>query len=94
MRINFDSDDEEDNEEEEDENVIESNKIINDDINKMEGYLYKFIDGKMKKLWFKLVNKDLYYYKNKFDVEHKGIHNLSGLFLEEIGSKIINGKRI
>ncbi len=37
----------------------------------------------MKKLWFKLVHKDLYYYKSKEDPQHKGMHNLSGVFLKE-----------
>ena len=37
----------------------------------------------MKKLWFKLVHRDLYYYKTKNDTSHKGMHNLSGVFINE-----------
>ena len=37
----------------------------------------------MRELYFKLVHKDLYFYKNKDDTKHKGMHNLSGLFLQK-----------
>lgn len=40
-------------------------------------------------MWFKLVHKDLYYYKSKEDPSHKGMHNLSGVFIKE-EQKIIN----
>ena len=63
------SDDEEEEEEE-------------DDILKYEGILYKLVDGKMRELYFKLVHRDLYFFKNKNDLQHKGMHNLSGLFLQ------------
>ena len=66
-----DIDDDEEEEEEDD-----------DDILKYEGTLYKLVDGKMRELYFKLVHKDLYFYKNKGDSKHKGMHNLSGLFLQ------------
>ena len=54
-----------------------------DEILKNEGYLYKFVDGKMRELYFKLVHKDLYFFKNKDDPQHKGMHNLNGLFLQK-----------
>ena len=69
--IQFDEDSSE-SEEEEDEKVII-----------FEGFLYKNVDGKLKKLYFKLIHKDLYYFKNKDDKVHRGMHNLSGLFLQE-----------
>ena len=73
---NADSDKEnksnEEEEEEEEENIL-----------KCEGELFKLIDGKMRELYFKLVHKDLYFYKNKGDVQHKGMHNLNGLFLQK-----------
>ncbi len=51
---------------------------------KFEGYLYKITQTKkLKKLWFKLIYKDLYYYKNKEEMVHKGMHNLSGVFVKE-----------
>lgn len=57
----------------------------NDNTNlKYEGYLYKITQSKkLKKLWFKLIFKDLYYYKNKEETVHKGMHNLSGVFVKE-----------
>lgn len=49
-----------------------------------EGFLFKLTHSKkLKKLWFKLVYKDLYYYKTKDDHQHKGMHNLSGVFIKE-----------
>ena len=37
----------------------------------------------MRSLYFRLVHKDLYFYKNKLDKTHKGMHNLNGLFLQK-----------
>lgn len=34
-------------------------------------------------MWFKLVHRDLYYFKSKEDKSHKGMHNLSGVFINE-----------
>ena len=69
-------------EEEEEENVVQN-----------EGYLIKFVDNKLKRVWFKLVGKDLFYFKNKnYDI-HKGMHNLSGVFINEEEPKEINGKK-
>ena len=50
-----------------------------------QGKLYKFVKDKFKELWFKLIYKDLYYYKNKNEKVHRGMHNLSGLFLKTEG---------
>ena len=58
-----------------------------------QGKLYKFVKDKMKELWFKLIYKDLYYYKNKNEKIHRGMHNLSGLFLKTEGAKEIKGKK-
>ena len=66
-----DSDNDENYEYEDDEEVI-----------KYEGYLYKLIDNKMRKLWFKLVHRDLYFFKDKKEDSHRGMHNLSGLFIQ------------
>ena len=60
---------------------------------KNEGYLYKYVANKLKKVWFKLVHKDLFYFKNDKDEIHKGMHNLSGVFLNEEPIKEINGKK-
>ena len=74
----------------------ESGEINEDDdeeeVLKYEGYLYKLVENKMKRLWFKLVHKDLYFYKDKNDQSHRGMHNLSGLFIKIEESKIYEGK--
>ena len=58
-----------------------------------EGYLYKLVDNTMRKLWFKLLHKDLFYYKNKDEKSHKGMHNLSGLFFKEEKPYDLDGTR-
>ena len=75
---------EEDYEDENEENNGESEE------NEYEGYIYKFNNGKMIKIWFKLFYKDLFYYKKKGDIRHRGMHNLSGLFFKEEPTKIFN----
>ena len=50
-----------------------------------EGYLFKIQENKVKKIYFKLICKDLYYYKSKTNKRHKGIHNLSGVFIQSNG---------
>ena len=54
-----------------------------EDVITQEGYLYKLVDNKMKKVFFKLIHKDLYFYKSKSAGHHRGMHNLSGVFLTE-----------
>ena len=58
-------------------------ELFESENNNYEGYIYKEINGKMKKMWFKLLYKDLFYYKKKEDIKHKGMHNISGLFFKE-----------
>ncbi len=58
---------------------------------KYEGYLYKMIgDNKLKRLYFKLLHKDLYFFKNDKEKFHRGMHHLSGVFLKEEKSEIFN----
>jgi len=73
----------------------EENYEFDDDeeIIKYEGYLYKLIEKKMRKLYFKLVHKDLFFYKDKNDVSHRGMHNLSGLFVKVEEAKTFDGKK-
>ena len=59
-----------------------------------QGKLYKYVNEKFKELWFKLVYKDLYYYKNKNEKVHRGMHNLSGLFLKTEGLQEIKGRKM
>jgi hypothetical protein len=54
------------------------------DENNCEGYLFKITNSKkFKKLWFKLIHKDFYYYKTKEESKYKGMHSLAGVFLRE-----------
>ena len=69
---------------EEDDNLNNNNEIT-------EGYLYKNQGNKMKKIYFRLIHKDLYYYKSKDNKKHKGMHNLSGVYIKDEGEiKISN----
>ena len=57
-------------------------------------YLYKISTNskKLKKLFFKLFNKDLYYMKSSESKIYKGMHNLSHFFLELSQEYINNNK--
>ena len=75
----------EDDDEEEEEEIDDDENIL-----KHEGELYKYVKDEMRCLYFKLIHKDLYFYKNKFDKHHRGMHNLNGLFLQKEKSIIID----
>ena len=70
----------------------EETNNTNEDVT--EGYLYKVQDNKMKKIYFKLICKDLYYYKSKEHKKHKGMHNLSGVYIRDEGAVTINNKKL
>ena len=58
-----------------------------------ENYIYKVsTSNKLKKYYLVLINKDIYYYKNEDKKEVVGMHNLSGCFVKDNGSKVINDK--
>ena len=88
----FESDSSEDNNEEN--TSIEYNDNSNDKIKgNYSGYIYKILNTKkLKKMWFSLIFKDLYFYKSKDEAIHKGMHNLSGVFLREEPETDIEGK--
>ena len=70
---------------------------INED-NQYESYLYKLTSSshKLKKIYFRLYNKDLFYFKTKKSKYHQGMHNLNGYFLEineENNIETINNKQ-
>ena len=70
------------------ENVIDEEddfKIEEDQCVQYEGYVFKYSQNqkKMKKTYFKLIGKDLYYYKKKEEEKHRGMHNLSGVFIKK-----------
>ena len=77
------NEDSEDSDNDDSDSSNEEEEEEQEDILKYEGVLYKLVDGKMRDLYFKLIHKDLYFYKNKGDTEHKGMHNLNGLFLQK-----------
>ena len=78
------------------ETISENNKINKEEFEEKpicyEGYIFKMIKEKLTKVYFKLVDKDLYYYKNKEDKKHSGLLNLSGIYVKENEDKIINNK--
>lgn len=67
---------------------------VEEEIVKHQGYLYKITEhGTLKKIWFTLLNKDFYFFKNNTDTEHRGMHNLTGTFITEEEPKIIDKKK-
>lgn len=58
-----------------------------------EGYIYKLTktSKKLQKIYFKLIHKDLFFYKYKEDTTHAGLHNLSGVFIREEPKTEIHG---
>ena len=60
---------------------------------KYEGYLIKIRkDGELKKLYFKLLFHDLYFFKSQTETEHGGVHNLCDVFIKEGNPSNYNGK--
>ena len=58
-----------------------------------ENYIYKVsTNKKLKKYYLVLINKDIYYYKNEDKKEVVGMHNLSGCFVKDNATKVINDK--
>ena len=58
-----------------------------------ENYIYKVSqNNKLKKYYLVLINKDIFYYKSEEKKEVLGMHNLSGCFVKENGTKNINDK--
>ena len=89
----------ENDEENEDDEINEQNEedIFENEGKKegiTEGYLYKIQDNKMKKIYFRLICKDLYYYKSKDTKKHKGMHNLSGVYIKDEGIVTIKDKKL
>ena len=80
------------NKEDEDDDIID---IQEDQCVQYEGYVYKYSQSqkKMKKTYFKLVGKDLYYYKKKEEKNHRGMHNLSGVFIKKGEDFEYDGKK-
>jgi len=68
------------------------NEMMEDKIT-YENYIYKVsTTNKLKKYYLVLINKDIYYYKNEDKKEVVGMHNLSGCFVKDNGTKLLNDK--
>ena len=82
----------ENNKDDEDDDLID---IKEDQCVQYEGYVYKYSHSqkKMKKTYFKLIGKDLYYYKKKEEKNHRGMHNLSGVFVKRGDDFEFEGKK-
>ena len=80
------------NNKEEDDDIID---IQEDQCVQYEGYVYKYSQSqkKMKQTYFKLIGKDLYYYKKKEEQNPRGMHNLSGVFIKKGDDFEFEGKK-
>ena len=88
---NEDSDNSKDTKSLESSSEKKGNNKINRNIIK-EGYLYRISEsGKIKKLWFRLINKHLFYFKSK-DSVHSGMNCLIKVFIKESYAREINNK--
>ena len=70
--------------------IIEEDQYI-----EYEGYIYKFSRNQknMKKIYFKLIGKDLYYYQKKGEEKNRGMNNLSGVFIKKGEDLEFEGKK-
>ena len=77
----------------EDDNAQED--IEEENFVRYEGYVYKYsqTQKKMKRTYFRLIGKDLYYYKKKEEKNHRGMHNLSGVFIKKGDDFKYDGKK-
>ena len=77
------------NEDENENNKTDKNSLkqIMDNINNntnYENWIYKITEnGKLRKYYLVLVNKDTYYYKTEKKTDFVGMHNLSGCYVQE-----------
>ena len=69
-------------------NINDHNKII------YENWIYKMTkNGKLKRFYLVLINKDIYYYKSESKNEFDGMHNLTGCYINKLKSEIfLEGK--
>ena len=72
--------------------IKDEDDLLESEKNIFEGFLYKISNGKINKIYFKLFYKDLFFYRQKNDIQHFGMHNLSGLFFIEEKNKVIEDK--
>ena len=89
----FGKDKESEGNKEEEDNPLED--IEEENFVRYEGYVYKYsqTQKKMKRTYFRLIGKDLYYYKKKEEKNHRGMHNLSGVFIKKGEDFEYDGKK-
>ena len=89
----FGKDKESEGNKEEEDNPLED--IEEENFVRYEGYVYKYsqTQKKMKRTYFRLIGKDLYYYKKKEEKNHRGMHNLSGVFIKKREDFEYDGKK-
>ena len=89
----FGKDKESEGNKEEEDNPLED--IEEENFVRYEGYVYKYsqTQKKMKRTYFRLIGKDLYYYKKKEEKNHRGMHNLSGVFIKKGEEFEYDGKK-
>ena len=84
MPINEEKNDDGDKIEENSNNIEEEKNV------QYENWVYKLTENKnLKKFYLVILNKDIYYYKDKEKQKFLGLHNLSGCFLQEGGENEI-----
>ena len=75
------------NEEKNEEDEDKFNESSSDEEEKKvhyENWVYKLTENKcLKKFYLVILNKDLYYYKDKEKIKFLGMHNLSGCYIQE-----------
>ena len=81
--LGIESDNEEENQIFDLNNNVNKEEINNSEIAKISGILYKISskDGKLKKLFYKLIGKDLYFFNNKLSPKFIGMHHLTDTFI-------------
>ena len=81
--LGIDSDCEEENQTFDLNNNVNKEDVNNSEIAKISGILYKISskDGKLKKLFYKLIGKDLYFFNNKLSPKFIGMHHLTDTFI-------------
>ncbi len=89
----FGKDKESEGNKEEEDNPLED--IEEENFVRYEGYVYKYsqTQKKMKRTYFRLIGKDLYFYKKKEEKNHRGMHNLSGVFIKKGEDFEYDGKK-
>ena len=71
---------------------LELFNLLQKDQTDYSGFMFKITkENNMKIYWFKLILNDLFYYKNRDDKIHLGMHHLSGVFMNKNGKKMFKG---